>query len=396
MKADAKIHIESLMNIPLVRQMLADPSIEFSEIGFDARWSYSKYCNFPFALFNPHLNTIYYCSNSAFSKWLKMPEVSARKFNDGDQLLKEVCLALHDYLHIWAYQAIRELVPRLEFGIGAITNKNYEEYVFCHLLTEAVATVGLDYWYLCQIDMNEVVPIGTLAVPLTVGYSEKNIREIRRFNPNFSTLNPEFFKYILNMYLTGEFLGFNLQDQFKSPMLKKWISHELFYGEKQRIYTRLWLKHLSSEEIHTSSHSLDRKVEAKKPWQKRLANTISKILYDKVVNDKQLFFSNRKLISKWISKDKKYEMDFRFINISFCENDLWSFLETVRVAPEGREHLFWQIISRYNFERFDRELINIMKKMKDEPDLTLLKYLVRNKPLVVVKSQINKDMFMLA
>jgi len=50
---------------------------------------------------------------------------------------------------------IEELHPSYQVFHGAITARTLENYVFCHLVTEAVATVGLDYGFLGNRRLDE-------------------------------------------------------------------------------------------------------------------------------------------------------------------------------------------------------------------------------------------------
>ena len=94
--------------------------------------------------FNPFLRSLFYANNSALSRWLAGPYGSARDYNEGDHLVREVLFAVHDYLHCWSAAAIAVLAPRSRFDTGPILRDNLEDFVYCHLLTEAAATAGLD------------------------------------------------------------------------------------------------------------------------------------------------------------------------------------------------------------------------------------------------------------
>src|SRR5207237_1319288 len=83
-------------------------------------------------------------ARSPLAEWLDDPAQGVRELNQDDALLTEVLFAVHDYLHVWAYHLVRDAVPDLGFGRPPASEAELEDHVFCHLLTEAVATVGLD------------------------------------------------------------------------------------------------------------------------------------------------------------------------------------------------------------------------------------------------------------
>jgi hypothetical protein len=132
---------------------------------------------------------------------------------------------------------------------------------FCHLLTEAAAVIGLDYWYLSQFDLNSAVPIGTSFRHVSVSYDVKHLEEYRRFCPDLRVEHPGFVRFLGTFYCTGVFEGFSPQDLKDSPLLYKWLCHELVYGRRQREYTRLWLQHLSGHDLgYEAGQSLTRPV----------------------------------------------------------------------------------------------------------------------------------------
>ena len=189
----------------------------------------------------------------------------------------------HDYLHSWAYLIINELYPRLGFGTKPIT----KDFVFCHLLSETVATVGLDYWYLCTIELNDVCPIGAAPDGYTLYFHEKWNREYRKFNPNFNAQKPEFFDSLHKFYCSGDFYGFSLEAFNRSVLINRWLSQEITYGETQRRYTRIWLHHLRSENFGLPDpHRLEAPVVATKKWQKNLIVEVGRLLWKKSKENK--------------------------------------------------------------------------------------------------------------
>lgn len=240
MASGKPLHSESLLNIPLVREAWSNSEFKKQMRGIDSDWKYKKALKISTSGFNPFISSFFYGENSSFSKWLENPKGPCRKINFNDQLVREVLFFSHDYLHWWAYGIINELAPGIGFGSKPVSARNFEDFVFCHLLSEAVATVGLDYWYLSTIDFNAVCDLGSFGHPLTVSYRLKDESEYQRFNRGFSAQSPSFFETLCQFYCDGEMPGFSLSDVKRSPKTLAWLDHEISYGELQRRYARLW------------------------------------------------------------------------------------------------------------------------------------------------------------
>jgi hypothetical protein len=352
------VHKESLLQIPLVAQMLNDPQTQFQERAVDNSWRYAEILRLPVTGFNPWSLKIMVAQNSRLNQWLKQPKLSARDLNDHDLLIHEVLMAVHDYLHIWAYLAIGDLLPQLRFGWGEITKKNLDDYVFCHLLTEAIAVVGLDYWQLCQGGVNNYCQVGTMTESLAVTYHEGLLPECRKFNPTFSVQEPAFFEYISRFYCSGEFLGFNVKDLKRSPVLLRWLEHELSYGELQRQYTRQWLIYLSKENIQMTEPQLQSSVAIDKPWKAKLIKDLGQMLWEKVKFSKiQKFRAPPEPRARWTrSRDKA--LDFRFVNLNELirlgeySEKIW---ETKNPHDPDYPYFVRQYLSRFDFASLDKD-----------------------------------------
>ncbi|MGZ3697660.1 MAG: hypothetical protein ACXVCH_06165, partial [Bdellovibrionota bacterium] len=107
-----KTHPQSLLRIPLVKQMLTDPRIPLVPRNIDQDWRYLGVIPDSVVGFNPQRSSVYYARKSYFAEWLEQPRRSTRELNEQDYLVREVLFAVHDYLHAWAYLAIRELTPK--------------------------------------------------------------------------------------------------------------------------------------------------------------------------------------------------------------------------------------------------------------------------------------------
>jgi len=324
--ANASLHPESLLNIPLVRQAFGDQAFRFVARSVDASWSYER--GVPIALggFNPFESAFYYSQSSRFAAWLADPYGSARDFNENDLLIREVLFMVHDYLHAWAYSVIDELYPQYQVYRGAITARTLEDYAFCHLMTEAVATVGLDYWFLCNHNLEQLCPIGTNIKSLTVSYHDSRLPEYRRFFPELEIQQPEFFRTLATFYCTGEFPGFDASDLQRSPQLLSWLRHELTYGVTQRKLARGWLAHLAAEPVVLTGDALEAPLELDGETRTRMIEDLCQRLWTKVKDPAAAASSNIRLPS--LPPDRRAPSDrppdFRFVNLARVPQDRWS------------------------------------------------------------------------
>lgn len=298
---------------------MEDPQIEFQPRAMDAEWKYSNCIPRFTPGFNPWVGKIFYPANSRLQKWLKKPEASARALNEGDRLAFEVLFAVHDYLHHWAYLAINQLQPDLELGWGRITAKNIEDYAFCHILSEAAAVTGLDYWLMCTRSVNSFCSIGSRTESITVSYRENLLSEYRIFNPDFTVQNTDFFGFLAQFYCSGEFVGFDEKDLACSPQLERWLAHEVEYGETQRLYTRCWLNYLSRDSIPLNTKDASRPIAIDKPWKKRLVKDLGQLLWEKVKEEKLHRFQKMPNSKRLWTRDLNKPLDFRWINLNEVE-----------------------------------------------------------------------------
>lgn len=319
-----------------------------------------------------------YAEKSQLALWLNNPQSSVRAHNIGDRLTKEVLFAVHDYLHIWAYQAINELMPKLGFGHAEITPDNFEDFVFCHLLTETVATVGLDYWYLSQTDLSQTLSILTSTGQLTTAYNKNFPKEMAQLNLSFEVYDPSFFTRLATFYTSGVFTGIELQHLKKSPAIWKWMEQELLYGEKQRGYTRTWLNYLSGQTCFKTEKKLDRAVSLKEKWKLQLIESLGKLLWQKIVLNEKIHFSKNLISLNWQKPQHKSEViDYRFFNLNSVKGNFWEFIENNHTHAKSFDYLFWQILFKYTATEVTAETLELLKKCDVARDLHLMKFLLQ-------------------
>lgn len=310
-----KISEESLLQFGLFGQLFADDLVEVVPRPVSFAWRYGRHVNASGG-WNPFYGKIYYPGESCAATWLEEPArryQSARDFNTDDQLPREAAFLLHDYLHHWAIHWIKSLVPEIGFGEAPITKENFEDFVFCLLLTEAVATVGVDYWYFCDLDFNEQCPIGSNFESLTTAYHSRHTQEYQHHYPELAVQHPEFFSSICTFFSTGSFVGFSQSHMERSPQVFSWLRKELVYGSKQRAYVRQWLSFLSQcPEVQADQAQPFRPVRCDKPWQLKLARDIGERLWSKIKSNEKVAPPGR-LETTWFDfSPSASDIDYRF------------------------------------------------------------------------------------
>ncbi len=352
------LHTESLLRVPLVRRMVEDDSVRKVARQVDCRWRYERYVPVTVTGFNPFESAVYFGAESAFARWLPRADGSARDYNEGDFLVHEVLFAVHDYLHVWSSRLVAELASERQFGTAALTPDTLEDLAFMHLVTEAVATVGLDYWYLATVNLNEIAPIGTTYTRLTVDYRESDADEYRRANPAFCVQTPDFFVELATFYATGELRGFDVEDVRRSALAFRWLSHELSYGALQRAYTRRWLRYLGTGDIQRVDRRDRRPLTVDQPWQTALLRDVAHHLWRFVKEG--IDSRPGPLRCTWRSPLRDVP-DFRFVNLNCAATDDLRGITREVSASENRDYLYYQLLSRYDYATFDPALKDILR-----------------------------------
>jgi hypothetical protein len=378
----------TFLDIPLVHDMLSDRSIGFTKRSISNQWFYEQLSPFSLVGFSASTGQIMYGEKSQLALWLNNPQSSVRTHNLADRLTKEVLFAVHDYLHIWAYQAINELMPKLGFGHAEITPANFEDFVFCHLLTETVATVGLDYWYLSQTDLSETLSMLTSASQLTTAYNRHFPKEMKQLNLSFEVYDPSFFTRLASFYTSGVFAGIELQHLKKSPALWRWMEQELLYGEKQRGYTRTWLNYISGGTCLKKQENSDGAVSLKEKWKLQLIESLGRLLWQKVVLNETIHFSKKLTSRNWQKPQQTSEViDYRFFNLNSVKGDFWPFIEENHTHAKSFDYLFWQILFKFNAEDISSNKLALLKKCDVARELHLIQFLLQDEqPLKPVET----------
>ena len=386
------LHPESLLRIPLLAQLLDDPAFKIVHRGIDSRWKYEEMIATRVDGFNPFRGAAYLGAHSHLGDWLPHREGSARPFNQGDELISEALSVIHDYLHVWTYRWVDQLRPDIGFGYSPITPRNFEDMVFCHILSEAVATVGLDYWYLSSVDLREEVPIGTVHTGLTISYREAWEDEYRRFNPKLNVQHPSFLETLTRFYCDGAFVGFDVEDLCASPALESWITHELRYGQLQRRYCREWFAYLSRANLRLKESELDAPVSYGAAWKKRLVSEIAERLWAKVKQG-EICAPGTRLDSDFTwSAPPRRQPDFRFLNFNRCRMPAPSVLKAM--SEESFEFLLRQYVVRFDYESFPEEALGVFNLIREERDFSIGERLLKDMKRLPVAEDEPRDLFL--
>lgn len=391
--APAHLDDESLLQLALVRAALDDPAVRWCARPVDASWYYAGLIPQLMVGFAPASGAIYHAASSATAAWLAEPGASARRFNEKDRLVREVLFGVHDYLHNLAYRAIAHHHPELDFGTGALAPDTLELHAFLHLLTEAVATVGLDYWYLCAFDLDQRLHIGTGLRSLTVSYRVEDEAEYGRFAPGFTAQEPEFLARLCEFYCTGAFEGFDLDDARQSPRLMSWLTHELAYGAQQRRYTRQWLAYLADGDVRLDARTLAAPVACDAPWQRALMDAMGHALWAFVKHGQPPLGVGR--AAPWTAPRTRVP-DFRFANLAAF--DLEQIAHEAAAGFHTQQSIafaFDQYVSAFDYRAFDPDLRALIPDLRRRGDLQLALRLFRREQRLAPEAAPPRDLFFL-
>lgn len=348
------LHPESPLQVPLIRQALTDQHILLSPRRVDGRWQ-SKVHLPSTSGFNPYSFKIYLPFNHVVFDWLKNPAASARPFNHQDQLMQKLLLVVHDYLHSWSILAVRHLMPDLAFGQTVITKENFEDMVFCHLLTEAAAVAGADYWYWSRTQINALCPIGTKTNQFAVSFKEKDLPEFQRYCPDFNPLNPSFLSELIQNYCRGDFSGFDLEKIKESPLVEEMVLHEVNYSHMQRLYSRRMISAFSAEPddfyLSTNADLLKKPVNFSEKWKQELTNKLADLLWKKISQPTDsISFKPPEDHSSSFWKNKK--SSFMYTNVNSLGDEE---IAAVLADSDWSEDKYWfwiQYISTFDLDQF--------------------------------------------
>jgi hypothetical protein len=374
-----------LLRVPLVRHALSDRQVRWTARAVDRRWVYEGIAPVSVVGFNPFRRRVFYGATSRLAGFLRAPAASSRLLNAGDFLVSELLFGVHDYLHAWSYLAIAALAPELGLGTAPITTGNLEDLAFAHIVTEAAATVGLDYWYLCTVDLNDVAPIGTRhRGGLTVSYHERDLAELRRFDPTLRVQEAPFFARLVATYCLGAFDGFGAADLDRSPLLLRWMKHELSYARVQRAGIRAWLAFLGGLD---AGGDLARPLAHGARWKRRLVADLGALLWEKVKGDVLHVFPAGALDDRraWRSAADA-PLDYRFLDARLAP-------PVGDVVPETFRWLAWQMACAHALPSVDRRGLALLGAAIAQEDPDAVAFVLRGARPVKVAGAAVRDVY---
>jgi hypothetical protein len=370
--AASMYHPSSLMNVPLVERAFTDARFRHVTRGIDNRWLYDRHITLAPSGFRPFAGCVYHGARSRLAAWLPNRAGSARPFNPKDQLVREVWVAAHDYVHAWTYALVRELAPELGLCEAPITEKNVEAFAFAHLVTEAAATIGFDYWHLSLIELDRACPIGTRTPNFSTGYRQSSVAEFRRANPRFDPQRPEFLTEIVDAYCSGRISGFSVADALESPLLDHWISHELIYSSRQRRYIRRWLAHIAGDP--SIAGDADRPLAADAPWQRALLARAGEAVHAFVKSGEPHAIDLVAPDRAWRTP-ASVRSDPRFTNLNLLERDDVARMCERPMCLEDSQLVFDQFLASFDYDAFDADKLPALASLRrigDVPSLVAL------------------------
>ncbi|PRQ06685.1 hypothetical protein [Enhygromyxa salina] len=383
---------DQLAALSATRHILQDPHTRIVRRSIDANWLYETRSSKTSAGWNPFRGEIYIADNSLVAQWLDDPSMDLRVLNENDLFLPEFAFLLHDHLHIFGARTIAELRPELAFGHGTLDPARLEEHAFVLVVTEAVATVGLDYWDLCCRNLGRELDIGTSFARLTVSYQASLEPEYRRYCEDFTAQTPDFFGLIARFYCTGAFPGFDGEALRRSPVTLGWLRHELLYGGSQRRYSRQWLQHLAGVQ-HYDAGALEAPIEIP-DWGEDVIEELGERLWAKVKHgDPWLPGAQHAPEQAWRAPQRG-PIDCRFTNLAGfadAERELArrSVLEPSR--PQWRE----QLLRSRRYPIGDPDAIAAVNTLIHSPDHAVVAWAANQLPAYGRSEDEPLDMFFL-
>jgi hypothetical protein len=373
-------HRESLLRIPLVDFVIHQNAAKIVERPVDNHWYYQGLLGTSTVGFNPFCGNLFCAKNSVLNKWLPDAHRSARPYNNEEWLVYESLFLVHDYLHLWT---VSELIKEFDYLTGdqiVLDQKVINDLEFIYMISEAAATVGLDYWYLSKININELCPIGSRMVALTSPYREADLDRYKVFNEDFIVQDISFFHWIVNGYCGGDFYGFTVADIKKDAKLFDWLAKEITISNKQLHFIRQWLYYMAGLAVPSGS-ALNRAIDIGTETRRKMIDKIGRKLWDISCGTELPVMQSYQIELK--STRPVGHHDFRFKNIRVLDN--WQQLvneDFTRVSTEQFGYFTAQFLSSFCYEPSNKFTRNQINRIIASKDISALQRLTKNLSLV--------------
>ncbi|MEE4012132.1 hypothetical protein V1T76_08735 [Roseibium sp. FZY0029] len=190
----------------------------FTIRNLDARWNYSDTVPVNISGFNPLTFSVFIPRISYLSSYLFSTELAELGWRP-NWLRYELLYSIHDFVHA------RVVAECFSVLYGNVRTKHTlphskEFAVFVLSLSEVSATVGLDYWHICQLNAPRRKYYDELFItPLTTDYYAEVDGAV-----NQSVMHPDFYIFLLGFY--GFHFGSRRTLQDHPLMQQGWISRE--------------------------------------------------------------------------------------------------------------------------------------------------------------------------
>jgi hypothetical protein len=304
---------------------------------------------------NPYTGQLYLPQDSVALSYLRDPSLDARALNrHDDRLVRSIFGVAHDFLHLVATAWIMSLAPLRLFD-EPLSHDTLEDHVFLLLVAEAVAVIGLDYWYLSAQEPRILLELGSRQRGYAVSYHLRDHAEYSRHSAGWSTETPLFFELLVDFYTSGSFRGFAVQHVATSPKLHDWLSHELQYAHTQRVHARAWLSHmLEVGEIGDPGMP----VQNDRPWMRNLIRQVGERLWCWIRGGQPLEFRPYALPVAFQSVRSRPDKAWKFANAGAFSKEEW-----LDGAGPAESLLIDQLIQLTPFPR-DRDAVRAVKEAR--------------------------------
>lgn len=316
----------SLLELPVIRWLLGEQGFRLNSRCVDKRWDYAGVFDAPAnAGLDPFGEDIFVPRISAVNAWLADPgRRDLARLNLDNRLLSEVFFVAHDLLHMWAYRRMMNHPQGFRFGQEPLDADSLDDYVFCHLVSEAVATAGLDYWYLSRMSVGRELGLPVSFNGLAVNYT-RALDDFMASETEVTVHSPDFFPRLCTLYTTGALPGIERTALQREPGVDQWLQHELRYSVSQRLYTCAWFSFLGGLEEPSRERAL-RPISPDVPWRRRMVEDVGNALWQ--MTQTQRYALEPLVPATALPSPDAYPDDARFMNPA---------LFTLRdAAPEDR------------------------------------------------------------
>ena len=358
-------HLRELLiaNYPIVDSMFHGPGIEFRKRNIDMRWYYNNDIPLCVSGFNPFTGNIFYGRNSFLAELIAESDAYV---TGTDWYLYEAFFAAHDYVHTWC---IRELTRHLNTSsrsrvLGDPTCFRDVRYIL--LVSEAAATIAIDYWLLCQRPIAEVLSLDgsfrTLTTPYRalVNESSGDARFSRKIRSR------AFFYDLARAYCTNDIGYLTLYVDDSDANAPAWFATEETQAAKQQRLVADWLNYLSNDTSGGSDLTLTQSEFAKYA---DLTELIGELLWGSCFGSTPIkgTFEFEPLFLFPRSMDR---IDFRFLNV----RDIQSLRDAVgRIDSETQLKFFLaQYISCFDYDDFTPSSVDKLQECKTLGDIETL------------------------